>query len=114
VSRPADFDANEAALMTNLRESGRIRAIRQMMTASKAGIEARLGEVKVPALVAMGASDPDFTDPKAEAERQAAALGGNNRVVMIDGAGHYPQIEQPEATAQAIADFVGVEVPVGA
>ncbi len=54
----------------------------------------------------MGAQDPDFPDPTAEAHRQAQQLGGDNRVVMLEGAGHYPQIERPEDAAQAIVTFV--------
>ena len=104
---PADFDAHEAALLAMLREPHRLRAVRRMLCASKADIEARLGEVRIPALIAMGAQDPDFPDPAAEAERQAERLGGDNTVVRIDGAGHYPQVEQPAATARAILDFRG-------
>ncbi|MCB9676180.1 MAG: alpha/beta hydrolase [Alphaproteobacteria bacterium] len=104
---PADADANTAELLANLREPGRLAAARGMMCASKAAIEARLSEVRVPALIAMGASDPDFSDPAEEAARQARLLGGDNRVVMIEGAGHYPQIEQPDATCRAILDHLG-------
>ncbi len=103
---PSDFESHHAEVLANLREPGRLRAMRKMLCASKAGIAARLRELKVPALVAMGANDPDFPDPAAEASRQAEVLGGDNRIAMIDGAGHYPQIEQPEATARAIEAFV--------
>lgn len=103
---PADLEENQAEIFDTLGEPGRLRAMRAMMSASKAGISARLGEVTVPALVAMGARDPDFPDPAAEARRQAEVLGGRNTVAMIEGAGHYPQIEQPEATAQAIDAFI--------
>ncbi len=93
-------------MLANLREPGRLAAVRQMMRASKAGVEARVGEVAVPALIAMGASDPDFSDPAAEARRQAAALGGDNQVVLIEGAGHYPQVEKPRETAEAVVAFL--------
>lgn len=103
---PEDFERNEPEVLANLREPGRVRALRLMMCASKAGVAARLGELEVPTLVAMGAQDPDFPDPKAEAQRQAEVLGGDNQVVMIEGAGHYPQVEQPDDTARAIEAFV--------
>lgn len=103
---PSDMDQNQTEIFNNLGEAGRVRALRLMMCASKAAIAARLGEVTVPALIAMGAQDPDFPDPKIEAQRQADLLGGQNSVVMIDGAGHYPQIEQHDETAKAIASFI--------
>lgn len=102
---PSDLERNQAEVLANLREPGRLRALRMMMCSTKAGVAARLGQLKVPTLVAMGAQDPDFPDPSAEAARQAEVLGGENEVVMVDGAGHYPQIEKPEATARAIVDF---------
>lgn len=106
-SLPGDFAENQEAVLANLREPGRLRAVRSMMGASKSAISARLGDVSVPALIAMGASDPDFASPVEEAQRQAQELGGTNRVVMIDEAGHYPQIERPRETAEAILAFRG-------
>ncbi len=103
---PSDLERNHAEVLANLREPGRLRALRMMMCSSKAAVSARLHELEVPTLVAMGAQDPDFPDPAAEAARQAEVLGGENQVAMIDGAGHYPQIEKPEKTARAIETFV--------
>jgi pimeloyl-ACP methyl ester carboxylesterase len=48
----------------------------------------------------MGTKDPDFPDPAAEARLIAGRLRGD--VVMIEGAGHYPQAEFAEETAAAI------------
>lgn len=106
VTPPADLEDNHTQVLANLRTPGRLRAVRMMMCSSKAGVTARLQELKVPALVAMGAKDPDFPDPAAEAARQSEVLGGKNEVVMIDEAGHYPQIEKPEQTARAVEDFI--------
>lgn len=103
---PADMGANHTAVLENLRQPGRLRALRAMMRASKASIAARLGDVSVPALIAMGAQDPDFPNPKGEARRQETLLGGQNQVVMVEQAGHYPQIERPEETTRAILEFI--------
>lgn len=103
---PADMEANHGEVLANLREPGRLRTVRTMMCASTASVAARLEEVSAPALIAMGAQDPDFPDPSAEAARQAELLGEKNQVVMLDGAGHYPQIERPEQTALAITEFM--------
>lgn len=112
--RPSDFDANHAEVLANLAEPGRMRAVRAMLRASKASIAARLSEVSVPALIMMGSADPDFSDPAQEGRSQAEQLGGNNRVVVIDGAGHYPQIECPDQTARHILDFMPREARLGA
>lgn len=110
---PADMAANHAEVIANLRETGRLAAVRSMMRASKASIAARTPGVRVPALIAMGAQDPDFTDPAEEAQAQVAQLGGECTIAMIDQAGHYPQIERPQQTAQAILRFLGHDAPDG-
>ncbi|MEM6930341.1 MAG: alpha/beta hydrolase [Myxococcota bacterium] len=107
ASPPDDHATNHDTVMSNLREPGRLKAVRKMMGASKKSISARLADVRLPALIAMGAADPDFSNPEDEAQRQARELGGDNLVVMIEEAGHYPQVERPEETAQAILAFRG-------
>jgi pimeloyl-ACP methyl ester carboxylesterase len=52
----------------------------------------------------MGEQDPDFKNPRDEASWIADALTG--RTVMIPDAGHYPQSQQPELVATAIAAFL--------
>lgn len=101
--KPADFEDYRAALVANLAEEGRMDALRGMIAASKKDVEVRLPEVEAPVLVVMGTKDPDFADPKAEADTVASLLRG--RAVMIEGAGHYPQVEQPGAVANAIRAF---------
>ena len=52
----------------------------------------------------MGTKDSDFPDPEAEAGLVGDRLRG--RVAMIEGAGHYPQVEFPAETGRVIVDFV--------
>ena len=52
----------------------------------------------------MGDSDPDFSDPKAEAGWIAATLHGS--AVIVPQAGHYPQSQQPAATLDAMVGFL--------
>ena len=63
----------------------------------------RLGEIAIPTLVVWGESDrivtPDYG-------RALAAAIPDGRFEMILRAGHLPQIEQPEATFQAIDGFL--------
>ncbi len=104
TARPADFAAYAAAQQSNLREPDRLEALRAMMVASKRASEAALARVSTRVLVVMGARDPDFKDPAAEAHFVAERLHG--QVTMIEGAGHYPHAEMPEQTAEAILSFL--------
>jgi pimeloyl-ACP methyl ester carboxylesterase len=52
----------------------------------------------------MGEQDPDFPDPKAEADWIANVLHAD--VVMVPKAGHYPQSQQPEITTDAVIHFL--------
>jgi pimeloyl-ACP methyl ester carboxylesterase len=102
--QPDDLTDYRAALKANLKEPGRFQALQSMLGSSKARVEARLGEVKAPVLVIMGSKDPDFPDPAAEARLVAERLGG--KVRLVEGAGHYPHAEMPEATATAVLGFL--------
>lgn len=104
AEKPADFDDYRAALVDNLRQPGRLESVQAMVAASKAGVEARLGEVVAPTLVVMGSKDPDFKDPEAEARLVAERLRG--AVAMIDGPGHYPHVERPNETWAEMAPFL--------
>jgi pimeloyl-ACP methyl ester carboxylesterase len=52
----------------------------------------------------MGERDPDFPDPAAEARLIAGRL--NAEVVIVPGAGHYPQAEYPEVVTPAVLAFL--------
>ena len=59
--------------------------------------------MKAPTLVVMGSKDPDFRDPRAEAEWVAERLRG--RYEIVEGAGHYPHAEMPEVTSPLVLSF---------
>jgi pimeloyl-ACP methyl ester carboxylesterase len=107
TAKPADFAAYKAALVANLKEKGRMSALRAMLAADKADVEARLGAVRARTMVIMGTKDPDFSDPAAEAGTIARLLGGS--VHLVEGAGHYPHVEMPESTTPAVLRFLGAE-----
>lgn len=100
---PADLDEHRAAIRAKLREPGRWQAFAATSHTTHAPAEARLGEVRAPALVVMGERDPDFPDPRAEADWIASRLEAE--VVIVPNAGHYPQAEYPEIVAPAITAF---------
>ena len=102
--KPADHGLVETALAQNLKEPGRMDALRAMVGLSKADTAALLPHSKVPALVVMGTKDPDFPDPAAEAAWIADTVGGES--MIIDGAGHYPHAELPEHVAPRLLAFI--------
>jgi pimeloyl-ACP methyl ester carboxylesterase len=55
-----------------------------------------------PALFVHGAQDP----LPLESSTETAKLVANARVVVIDGSGHYPWVECPDAFRAAVADFL--------
>lgn len=103
--RPADFEDYLDQLTDNLSQPGRFEAVKAFPNAPRQPWEERLTQVKAPVLVVMGTKDPDFPDPMAEGQYLAEKVNG--KLVMIEGAGHYPQTEMPEKTAAAVLEFLG-------
>lgn len=103
TAKPADFEEYRTGLVAALRTPGRRQATRGHVTGDSSPV-GWSAAVTCPALVVMGTKDPDFPDPAVVADRQARAL--NARKVMIEGAGHYPMAEFPQATADALLPFL--------
>jgi pimeloyl-ACP methyl ester carboxylesterase len=102
--RPPDFDEYRGRVVASLRRPGYAKAFSLTTRTSHDPAEARLGEVSQPTLVVMGDQDPDFPNPRDEADWIAQTLHG--QVVMIPDAGHYPQSQRPELTANAVTGFL--------
>ncbi|MBL8348160.1 MAG: alpha/beta hydrolase [Rubrivivax sp.] len=108
--KPADHAQARAALAANLREPGRMDALRTMVGLSKADTEALVvGSRHLPALVVMGTRDPDFPDAAAEARWLGEALG--TEPLLVEGAGHYPHLEMPEHVAPRLLAFIAGLAP---
>jgi pimeloyl-ACP methyl ester carboxylesterase len=103
TAHPADHSAYTARLLANLREPGRLAALRRMILAPKTASSERLGRVQAPTFVVMGTADPDFENATEEAEWVAAQLHG--RLLLAEGAGHYPHVEQADQVNPAIVAF---------
>lgn len=103
-AKPTDFAAYREAVATAMKRPGYARAFSLTTRTDHAPAEASLPGVEAPALVLMGAKDPDFRDPRAEAEWVGRTLDAE--VVMLADAGHYPQSQQPERSAAAIVPFL--------
>ena len=102
--RPDDLDTYLAEVVASIKRPGYTKAFSLTTRTTHAPVEARLTEVTAPTLVVMGEQDPDFRDPKAEADWIATTLHGT--VLMVPESGHYPQSQQPELVASAIVSFV--------
>ena len=104
TKKPNDFNEYMSKLKANLKEEGRFDAAMTLGSSSKESIENRLNQVKQPALVIVGTKDPDWSDPKAEAKLIANKLSA--KLLLVEGAGHYPQTEMPEKVTLEILDFL--------
>ncbi len=102
---PDDLDEHRARIRASLRRPGRWAAFSATTHTSHAPAEARLAEVRAPALVVMGDADPDFPDPAAEARWVAERVGGGEPL-LVPGAGHYPHAEYPEIVGPAVVSFL--------
>lgn len=104
AQKPADFQEYMNYLVSNIKEPGRLKSIRKMVTSSNRASEERLNQVLVPAQIIMGSNDPDFKDPEKEAHYLNRILDGE--IHIIPGAGHYPHAEMPEITGPMIETFL--------
>src|SRR5580704_16064501 len=102
--KPADFGEYCDQVVASLRRPGYAKAFSRTTCISHDPAEARLADVTAPVLVVMGEQDPDFPDPRAEADWIARALRAH--VVMVPEAGHYPQSQRPDITTGAVLRFL--------
>jgi pimeloyl-ACP methyl ester carboxylesterase len=102
--KPVDFSFYRKELGNNLREAGRMTALRTMISLSKADTEAILIKSDTPVFIVMGTKDADFPNAIAEAEWLKDKLGAE--LLMVTNAGHYPQTEMPEQVGAAIVSFL--------
>jgi pimeloyl-ACP methyl ester carboxylesterase len=106
-SKPADWTEYLATLTAKLREPGRMAEFMKTGKSSPADAQAKLPGVRCPALIIMGAEDPDFPDPAAEGEAIVAALAaGLGTVAVIPGAGHYAHAQTPDQVAALVIPFL--------
>jgi len=106
-AKPADYPGYMTALAAKLREPGRMAEFMKTFKSTPADAAAQLPNIRCPALVIMGTLDPDFPGPRAEGEAIIAAMpAGAGTAAMIDGAGHYPHAQSPEAVAELVIPFL--------
>jgi pimeloyl-ACP methyl ester carboxylesterase len=110
-AKPADQAEYVGSLIAALRRPGYAAAFSRTTRLSHTAVEQALPAVRVPSLVLMGELDPDFPDPRAEAEWLAGALGGT--ATMVPDAGHYPQSQRADLVVPAVVEFLTATAPRG-
>ncbi|TGM74128.1 alpha/beta hydrolase [Leptospira mtsangambouensis] len=100
VHPPKDLKERSETLKMNLKEEGRMSAVRSMLLAPKTECEENLPQASGNVLVVMGSKDPDFDSPKEEAEWIAKTLDGS--VKIYEDVGHYPFVEEPSRFASDV------------
>jgi len=106
-TKPADWTEYLATLTAKLREPGRMAEFMKTGKSTPADAEAQLPSVQCPALIIMGAEDPDFPDPAGEGEAIVAALpAGLGATTVIPGAGHYAHAQTPDQVAALVIPFL--------
>jgi len=108
---PTDFADYRRQVVASIRRPGYARAFSLTTRTDHLQAGASLQRVNTPTLVVMGDQDPDFPDPRAEAEWIATTLNG--QIAMIAAAGHYPQSQQPALVATAVLAFLAKVVARG-
>ena len=108
-----DMDEYAVRLKSNLCESGRISVLRGHIFASKETCSAKITDVcggggvhAVPAYAVYGSKDPDFPDPTKELAELSARFPQLSSSLMIENAGHYPHVEDPQKVYEGISAFV--------
>ena len=111
-TRPADYAGRQAEITAMLRQPGRMAALQAMGRTSPADAGAQLAAVRCPVLVVQGSEDPDWASPRAEGEAVVRDLpAGLGRLVVIEGAGHYPHVQFPQETLAAVLPFLATNAP---
>ena len=94
--------SRERATVSHRDASGLARAARGMLTQRDARVIELLPNIKVPALVVVGADDAPFL---AASDYMAAKIPGAKKAV-IPAAGHAVNIDQPQAFIEAVLPFL--------
>lgn len=94
-----------ADIRHNLTQPGRLRSFRELaVQLDHSVVERRIGQVAAPAVIFVGAADPDYKDPKAEL---AWFLGQLNATgTLIEEVGHYPQSQRPDIVVPGTLEFL--------
>jgi 2-succinyl-6-hydroxy-2,4-cyclohexadiene-1-carboxylate synthase len=83
---------------------GLARSLRTCGTGTQRPLWSELGQLEMPVLVLVGASDAKFSDLGA---RLCASIGTNATFAAVPGSGHSAHLENPAGTALLIREWLG-------
>lgn len=111
-AKPADWSARLTEITTSLEQPGRMKVLQKMGSLPPVDAGEALPRVTRPVLVIQGSHDPDWVSPRAEGEAILADLpAGLGQLTVIEGAGHYPHVEAPHETLEAMLPFLNTVAP---
>jgi pimeloyl-ACP methyl ester carboxylesterase len=99
-TKPDDFTAYRNAVTAAMKRAGHAKAFSLTTRTRHDAAANALSAVIAPTIIVMGELDPDFPDPRVEANWIATAL--HAEIVMVPHAEHYPQSQNPQLTTDAV------------
>jgi pimeloyl-ACP methyl ester carboxylesterase len=92
------------AIRASMRERGRLRSLRDLtLSLDHDLVSPRVAEVRAPAIVLVGAGDPDYKDPAAELAWMGEQLDAET--VLVPDAAHYAQHQRPDIVVPKVVAF---------
>jgi pimeloyl-ACP methyl ester carboxylesterase len=106
-TKPADWSDELGRIEATMSEPARMKVLQAMCKTAPTDAGAQLPNVTCPVLIVEGSLDPDWADPRAEGEKIIADLpDGLGELAVIDGAGHYPHAQTPDAVLALALPFL--------
>jgi pimeloyl-ACP methyl ester carboxylesterase len=92
------------AIRASMRQPGRLRSLRDLTLALDHDlVTPHVPAVRVPAIILVGAADPDYKDPAGELTWMGEQLGAET--VLVEDAAHYAQHQRPDVVVPRVLAF---------
>ncbi|WP_432493895.1 alpha/beta fold hydrolase [Kineococcus gypseus] len=96
---------HQRELRASLADPARLASLRRLaVSLDHSVVPPRLPDVTAPALLVVGALDPDYRDPAAELAWMAGQLRAET--LLVPDAAHYPHAQRPDLVAPRVVDFL--------
>ena len=93
-----------AAIRSSMREPGRLQSLRDLtLSLDHDLVTPHIADVKTPALIMVGAGDPDYKDAAAELAWMGTQLAAET--VLVENAAHYAQHQRPDVVVPRVLAF---------
>lgn len=98
------FGEHVDAIRASLRQPGRLRSLLELtLSLDHDLVTPHVAAVRAPALILVGAGDPDYKDPAAELTWMGEQLGAET--VFVPDAAHYAQHQRPDIVVPKVVAF---------